>query len=1037
MSINLNIDRIAPDMHVDENGKIVWTPRLIDYKTYYRGHTIKAEEFNTELLKQTYQGNYNTDTISVLIGLYNDLNADVTQKTNTANTNASEALRRVVIAEANSTEALSTANAAFETSNNAFTEATSAVNTSISAKTIAENSLNISESAMSLAEDSSDRADNALNIANEAIEIAETADSVAVFAKAESAEAKSISETANTNSTNALNTAKTANTNSVNAVNTANTALNTANTADTNADTALSTANTALENSKTAMSTANTALSNSSTALSNSSDAVTKSNTALSNSTTAVSTSNTANTNAAEALEKATEALTKVTQGLGTQVKVAGELVSTWNADTKLDKAGGTMSGTLELTGTYPHIKHASDLCFASETNIFRFGNSSNANSVAVLASGSYNTFRPASNNLMDIGTSDRRWKNGYFAGTVTATTFSGNATSATKATQDSDGNVIKDTYVKQSTITDHKSIGSLDRDGGWNNSSNLATINTLAFWNGAYDLANNSNLKYCHNGEILGTKGGQTINGNLTIAADKKLINLGNAADASIVTRGIQGANADGTDGDLHLQNGKDYAVKFGKTSVSTLNSDGSISLNGTYPQIKTDEADFVIKTGGGQEYDFTNTEFRPTQSYANTLSIGKTDRRFKQGWFSGDITTSGTNLNIQDTGTAYTEDLPSTSTAAVRKSLYFTDKNNAPWGAVEIYKNNGTNAARRMQFNLRNKAGTWMTSKEGTLSMSIASDGTSKTFAAAPSLDANDTRIATTAWVRDSTDITGVQTDIVTLVKGLINTTDVTKSAKYARWYCRINGTAEGNNGSFSVKNIPLNVAFVCEALCTRLSTATDYSYTVRFVGTANNIIYRTYVNQASKTFAENSNTNSLTWIQDVINNVNQTIYGVKTFGAAPKISASLASTLNDTTVATTKWVKSLATPNLTDTTEHTYNGNAVIVKSWISSDKNTWYRVWSDGFKECWHTRTKDWTYAIWDESFTFPVAFTDATHYYANVSYSATGLEASDAAVSDRTRMYVQSWSAPIYSRTNAKVQFIMRGGTSIVIYACGY
>ena len=100
----MNIDRIPPDMHVDEKGNITWTPRLIDFKAaiYSRGHVVTSDEFTTELLKQTYQGNYNTDTISVLVNLYNDLQTSVKGTVTEANTNAATALSRANIAESNS-----------------------------------------------------------------------------------------------------------------------------------------------------------------------------------------------------------------------------------------------------------------------------------------------------------------------------------------------------------------------------------------------------------------------------------------------------------------------------------------------------------------------------------------------------------------------------------------------------------------------------------------------------------------------------------------------------------------------------------------------------------------------------------------------------------------------------------------------------------------------------------------------------------------------------------------------------------------------
>lgn len=264
MASKLIIDRIPPDMHVDEEGNIVWTPRLIDYNAaaYSRGHVVTSDEFNTELIKQTYQGNYNTDTISVLIGLYNDLKTDVTNTANTANTNAAEALLKAGIAEANSIEALGTANDAFTTSTEALSDVQTAVNASVEAVTTSENALNISESAMSLAEDASDRADAAVLDAEEAMRIAEIADDTSVTAEEKAAQALSISQLASL----------------------------TANSANTKSDSAV--------------------------------------------------------TSAENAVKTANEALKNVTESLGTQVTVGGQLVRTFNADSKLDAAANAVSAT-------------------------------------------------------------------------------------------------------------------------------------------------------------------------------------------------------------------------------------------------------------------------------------------------------------------------------------------------------------------------------------------------------------------------------------------------------------------------------------------------------------------------------------------------------------------------------------------------------------------------------------------------------------------------------------------------------------------
>lgn len=73
----------------------------------------------------------------------------------------------------------------------------------------------------------------------------------------------------------------------------------------------------------------------------------------------------------------------------------------------------------------------------------------------------------PISNNSKSLGSSSKKWN------TVYATTFDGNATSSTKATQDSDGNAINTTYAKQSTLSNVATTGS------YNDLSNKPTIPT------------------------------------------------------------------------------------------------------------------------------------------------------------------------------------------------------------------------------------------------------------------------------------------------------------------------------------------------------------------------------------------------------------------------------------------------------------------------------------------------------------------------------------------------------------------------------
>ena len=73
MNMTLNstpqhVERIKPQFSVDISGKITWLPGLIDYdaSAFYRGKTVTNEEFNQLFLRDVYQGNYITDSLTEL-----------------------------------------------------------------------------------------------------------------------------------------------------------------------------------------------------------------------------------------------------------------------------------------------------------------------------------------------------------------------------------------------------------------------------------------------------------------------------------------------------------------------------------------------------------------------------------------------------------------------------------------------------------------------------------------------------------------------------------------------------------------------------------------------------------------------------------------------------------------------------------------------------------------------------------------------------------------------------------------------------------
>lgn len=120
---------------------------------------------------------------------------------------------------------------------------------------------------------------------------------------------------------------------------------------------------------------------------------------------------------------------------------------------------------------------------------------------------GIYGSLVPHTTNSFDLGSSSKKWANVY------ATTFNGNATSATKATQDGDGNVITTTYAKIADVSGLDIFAGMTlktgvktkTHSGWDNTANqdkiIPTMNFIAYWNGAYNASSGSNLTYCVKG--------------------------------------------------------------------------------------------------------------------------------------------------------------------------------------------------------------------------------------------------------------------------------------------------------------------------------------------------------------------------------------------------------------------------------------------------------------------------------------------------------------------------------------------------------
>lgn len=63
-----HVSRLTPQFSVDKTGRIEWLPGLVDYDAslFYRGKTVSNDEFNTLFLRNVYQGNYITDSLTEL-----------------------------------------------------------------------------------------------------------------------------------------------------------------------------------------------------------------------------------------------------------------------------------------------------------------------------------------------------------------------------------------------------------------------------------------------------------------------------------------------------------------------------------------------------------------------------------------------------------------------------------------------------------------------------------------------------------------------------------------------------------------------------------------------------------------------------------------------------------------------------------------------------------------------------------------------------------------------------------------------------------
>lgn len=152
---------------------------------------------------------------------------------------------------------------------------------------------------------------------------------------------------------------------------------------------------------------------------------------------------------------------------------------------------------------------------------------------------------------------------------------------------------------------------------------------------------------------------GGNTFSGNQVITGYLDI--RGTAAEKHLKTRGIGGSDGNGNSSDLYLQYSSSYKTYFGTSAQSSLNSDGSISINGntaaTTNQIPTvNNGTLTIQKNGttvqtfsaNQSGNLTANITVPTKaSDVNALSIdGGTINKSKTVKMDASANSNGANL-------------------------------------------------------------------------------------------------------------------------------------------------------------------------------------------------------------------------------------------------------------------------------------------------------------------------------------------------------------------------------------------------------
>ena len=355
------------------------------------------------------------------------------------------------------------------------------------------------------------------------------------------------------------------------------------------------------------------------------------------------------------------------------------------------------------------------------------------AGSVPFVINNSEKSVRPgiSYNNQYSLGTSSSKWSNVY------ATTFNGNATSATKATQDGSGNVITSTYLKLTggTLTGDLILNAGNEDRflkfqysggdtyGWrigylgsgSGDANYLVIQTsqetAATWTNALRLGNTKgdalfSASVTASGGFIGALTGN-VTGNVSGSSGSC---TGNAASATklATARTLWGQSFNGT-----------ANVSGNMTGVGSISMSSTLTLTGTtadtaainfsrasYNYIHAPASGLIciqpnaMGATSAAGYHFNGTEFFPAAN--NTYTLGTSSKKWKNvyattftGALSGNATSSSSCSGNSATATlASTVTCPATSSNNDRpivgtpgnNTLYHTTLATVNWSTGKI---------------------------------------------------------------------------------------------------------------------------------------------------------------------------------------------------------------------------------------------------------------------------------------------------------------------------------------------------------------